>query len=451
MAPSTRSSKSKSNKRPDPNPASSDDDETVGIPSDMEDTSPPKKSKSNDGKAKASNPKKAPKQPGKPKDDDNYDDDDDAQDKNTTGKNSPPPLGTQKSSSGDDGDDPQAEILKLKQQAQALKEKLNQQSINDKVARKGGRKIRRKEMSREEKQWLNRIYKAVKEYGWNISKFINNDSKLDDATKIIMQGMGYEELFPDLKGDKLKKQKKYWVAMNRDLVRTGFNEARNAAMSNLRNEYVKRMEDGLKVPTPDQLLDCATREPTLMDTEEGCALFDEYVDVWLAKAGLLEHWDKQWRHHLTISEATHEEDRKGECGDKHPCITAGTEAFLVVAIENGVSSRFAYIVKVHKSKDMTYDSKHPEASCPFVNSKGGVLKWGGWNDLGQERFKEIRQKVKDGRARDHVAKMEADSLKRIRIKHGIDPDPNAPTVTEKKKKVKAKVYDDSDNEFGDFL
>ena len=85
-------------------------------------------------------------------------------------------------------------------------------------------------------------------------------------------------------------------------------------------------------------------------------------------------------------------------------------------------------------------------------SWAGVVQWGGWIPFAQERFRELKTKIKDARGRPHVKKMEEESLKHIRIKYGKEVDPNAEEDDGGgKPKAKRIVYDDSDDEFASFL
>ena len=260
----------------------------------------------------------------------------------TTSKKKPPPT------EDDNDNDPEVDdnaskvdendndTDKLKQQLKKLQSQLLQTQMNFKVAKRGGgRKVRKCEMTEEERKWSSLIYAAVKSYCINICKFINNGKKLDDATKVVFKAMlPTLKEFQGLKKKEVRKKSKVWIGKNRELVRIGMNEARNYCGSGARGLVITKMNKGEKVPTSDEFLLCLTRSPKLLETDEGLALFDEYVDVWLPKVALPEHWDKNFRHHQTVSKATHIE-RAGEFGTDHPCVTAGTEAFLQSFIKNG--------------------------------------------------------------------------------------------------------------------
>ena len=96
-----------------------------------------------------------------------------------------------------------AEALQAKLDAQAeanekaqlrLKEQLCQMQQNRKLQAVAGRKIRKKEMTTQERQWSMQIQDGVKRFFWNKKKFCNTEERLDDATKMIAMGMEIDEL-----------------------------------------------------------------------------------------------------------------------------------------------------------------------------------------------------------------------------------------------------------------
>ena len=68
-------------------------------------------------------------------------------------------------------------------------------------------------------------------------------------------------------------------------------------------------------------------------------------------------------------------------------------------------------------------------------------------------WKEVRAKATDARDRPHVAQMEQECLTRLRIKAGLEEDPNAVNARPAGRAAAAKgpAYVDSDDEFGDVL
>ena len=74
------------------------------------------------------------------------------------------------------------------------------------------------------------------------------------------------------------------------------------------------------------------------------------------------------------------------------------------------------------------------------------MPFGGWTDEGRARYKIMREKVRQGRLRSHVKKMEADCLKRLRTKHRLDGTNEAPKAATSAKRERFVDVDDSDIE-----
>ena len=113
-----------------------------------------------------------------------------------------------------------------------------------------------------------------------------------------------------------------------------------------------------------------TREPYLMESKEGRELFDNWVDVWVAKVASSKHWDVSDRWHETISEANHA-DQNGA-----PKITPGMEAMTVMHLDNQ-EFRVACMVKERKGTGPTYQSHKKKTDSPWTIPNGGQMPWRG--------------------------------------------------------------------------
>ena len=226
-------------------------------------------------------------------------------------------------------------------------EELKQQLANQEAKRTGRAKhTNKKKMDEQEKRWCNQVSNQVKLYVWRIGKFCNNDTKLDNMTRVVMLAMKPDKL-ASLKGKHLVYAQRKWIAENRDLVRVAFNECRNYCANNLRDEVVRRGMANKPYPTTDQMLQCITRDPKLMESVEGRALFDEYNETWLKCCAFNEHWSDDIKYFNRISEARHDDDEV-PAGLHGLHIEPGTEAFLYVAYCNGMVSRFQRLIELRK-------------------------------------------------------------------------------------------------------
>jgi hypothetical protein len=358
-------------------------------------------------------------------------------------------------------------------------------------ASSGGRKVKKAEMTPEEKLWAAQIKHAVVNGVWHLVRFCNTEERLIKCTRKVMRFMKLDA-FKDLKGRALLKKESKWIVENKELVRTSINTMRNDVSGHIRKEYIDRVakpvtdealkwkpdwyhgeltdkqtvaihnnvgkekEDRAKVlvtnlrlkmelcvPTLQDIQDCIEREPYLMTTDKGQAIFDDFVDRWLLKTAGKANWDVDKRHHETVSLARREDDGR-------PCIDEGMEAMCFMFFENQ-HYRHAGLA-VAKLGGPAYPAKNNHAS-PWTCSDGGQLRFGGWTEEGQERFKIMRTKVEESRKRPHVKKMEADCLTRLRIKHGLEEaegaEGDAPAAKRPKLATKFAPAEDSDNDLLD--
>ena len=158
---------------------------------------------------------------------------------------------------------------------------------------------KRDEMTKDEKTWSNVIYDEVKDTLWPGLKFCNTELRCVNATYRVMESMKPTD-FQNLVGSELDEGMAQWAANNADHVRTGMNDVRNYAQSNIRAEIFGRRIANKWVPMHKQILDCATREQYLDQTEEGKAIFAYYWDVLLTKVAGKKHWNRAIFHYNTI-------------------------------------------------------------------------------------------------------------------------------------------------------
>jgi len=347
-----------------------------------------------------------------------------------------------------------------------------------------GRKVKAKEMSQEEKMWKARVKHAVFDGTWHMNKFCNDGNRLVQLTRKTMRFMQLTEL-QGLTDEKLARKEMKWIVANKDSVRTSLNTIRNEVGGGIRKEYIDRVgrpvqheEERWKpdfyaelteeqvtaikanvgknkadwkavpeitnlrlglalcVPTLQDILDCITREPHLMNTEKGKATFDDYWDRWLWKTAGRANWDTNKRHHHTISLARRDAD--GE-----PCIDPGMEAFTFILFENQQYRHSG--LAIAKMGGAKYNAKETNTS-PWTDADKGQLPWGGWTTPGQARWKIMRAKVKDARGRDHVEQMEAECLARLRAKHRLGAGVGAATAPSVARMPEVPPAEDSDNE-----
>ena len=294
------------------------------------------------------------------------------------------------------------------------------------------------DLTSEQKRWINDVKSAVKEYAWGSVKFINDDRKLARVTgKIfdLMKPTGYDHLT----GKALDEARAEWVVTNQDHVRTGLTDIRNYAQGQVRDLIVQHLKDGKQVPTPEQIKMCALRDPKMAE-EKNQWIFEMYWDELLFKVVGKEYWDSNIRHYQLISSA-----KRGPEEDAKPCISSGTEAFLVTIYQNAYA-RWVYIGECKRDKK-ELDRKHARYQVDFIDCNKGQARWGGWNDEGRKYFQDMRKQIDEALSHENARKLEEECLARLRVKHKIVIDGKEA----KKKKRKAAVLDEEVIDDGDEL
>lgn len=294
----------------------------------------------------------------------------------------------------------EAENERLRDQIFQLKAKQNAPLIQF-VSKK-----RKKQDGEEEKLWIGRIQRAVKVAVFPRCKFLG-PTKLPKATQVVFEHLNLKK-FTNLDEQTMLVARDKWMGENADHVRQGMNEARNYSQSQVREETVKRLVAGKSVPTAAQVLDCATRKKDLMKGAENKLLFDYYVDVLLVKVAGTDLWNRKYRHFCRLSTAVHSDTNQ-------PCITPGTEAFLVLLFE-GCEEKWKYLAECKKEKKK-HDRKNERCRCLFTNPEAGQCPFGGWSKAGMKRFKELQELIKTSRQAAHVRDMENECIIRLADKH----------------------------------
>ena len=191
--------------------------------------------------------------------------------------------------------------------------------------------------------------------------------------------------------------------------------------------------DGKKVPTPKQILMCATRDVTLRDHANHWIFMLHWDDLLPRVAGT-ESWGKKHRHNHTISKATVDFTLDGM-----PCVSESTEAYFVALYES-CYEKWLYMGNqkaANKKEKVAVDRKANEMESKFIKANKGQSTWGGWTDEGVDYFTKVRGQVKKGRDEDHVEQLENDFLDRIRKANNL-VDENG---KELKKLAKGKAID----------
>ena len=156
-----------------------------------------------------------------------------------------------------------------------------------------------------------------------------------------------------------------------------------------------------------------------------------YVNTALPRVAGKDFWGPRKCHHETISSAMHT--------DGLPCITVGTEAFLVLCWEN-CHKKWLYLYKCDESGEEP-DQKCQDMATPFTDAKSGQQPFGGWNKAGRKRYAELCKMITEARGQPYCAPTEAAVLHSLRRSYVFDNDGAL-----KRPKKKQKKQEDSDEE-----
>ena len=264
----------------------------------------------------------------------------------------------------------------------------------------------------EEKRTHTLCRKGLKKVAWGFRCFINNNSLLVDVTKAVAAHVQPTELQVE---DPEEKQRllDQWVEDHKDVVLFEFNGIRNYTQSQLRELMegeILKGEDGV---TMEELYKCATRDADFLGTPRGEEVMDFCHDKFLFRVGAKELWDMKCRHHNTITNA-----KTPPCGchsDGRPCISEDLEAMGILMCENGHKKWMHCALEKKKlGNKFKFDPTADYAKTPFTDSLNGGSKFGGWNQAGRQRFRDIRREIKAARNKDTTHDFEQACLERIR-------------------------------------
>ena len=225
------------------------------------------------------------------------------------------------------------------------------------------------------------------------------------------------------------------------MVREGLNETRNYAQSQLRDLIVNRIVQGLQVPTPEQVEMCATRDPSLHTDPSNHWIFMFYWDDLLFKVVGKDYWNPHQRWHNIIQEAVLPKERGLSKGHQKPCISDGTEAFLVTLYKN-CYEKWVWMGEEKKAGN-DHNRKDPKAKTPFISTKSGQARWGGWNEEGRDYFVKVRNEITEQQHKNkkQVVEMEKACLFRLRKLHKLIGE-DGKLIEKQPKKRKAAVLEE---------
>lgn len=210
-------------------------------------------------------------------------------------------------------------------------------------------------------------------------------------------------------------------------------------------EAMPEMEDLLKVVL--RQMEVPTQEdpqPVHDEFERLMVLAVVYWDLFLPPvAGGSTFWRESVRHHQTISTAT---------WNGVECVDVSSEAMCMLFYENNFQKWKECFKEENNDCGRKPDWKMPKKKSDpntvkfqgkFSSSTAGSNRYGGWNRDGRLRFNELKTLIAKARKEPHVANLEGEILKRVRMAHRKDADDVDPEACNNgKKKRKKRNFDD---------
>ena len=176
------------------------------------------------------------------------------------------------------------------------------------------------------------------------------------------------------------------------------------------------------------------------DGDGGASLADYefYYNDCVRRVAGKDYWGPRKRHYFPMAELMG--------SDNIPCVTCGTEAFLVLCWEN-CYTKWVYMYQCQQSKTKP-DPKAEEMKTPYTDAMSGQQPFGGWNKKGRDRFKVLSNLIGQARRESYCAPTEkymCDLLHKKYVKRGLEGD-DAAEKRSKKRARQAEEEEEADEE-----
>lgn len=267
------------------------------------------------------------------------------------------------------------------------------------------------------------ILRHCKHKVWRIAKFVpvnvDQEAKLWKIILKSLQGDGVDE------GYKTPAEKARWVVLHARNCARAMNETRQYVVGRLKEAVKKYWKaNGKVMPSLENIKAIATRSLPIDDgNTDNMALAKWYVDSYMVAAcGNRYDFGPSARHYHPLSLACPEDD------SKKPTITASTEAFAVICLENNYTSWPAVfeieeqypgyeIRRAHKNMPDGYvpGSTHTlledgnvravyvhgdQFNTKWTMATEGAKKEGGWSPEGRDEFTTLNETIHNIRTSD---------------------------------------------------
>jgi hypothetical protein len=271
------------------------------------------------------------------------------------------------------------------------------------------------------------LVENVKPVLWRLCKFMVDDRDGADAIKILLLPTDEWPKYAGLPDwEQLEICQAFWEIYGHDISKE-LNSSRTNTLNGVRKAYIDAMKDGSIPPNPEQLLRLVCRRGLKFDpknpkmNEAERFWFRWYIDDLLPKIAGKDNWSTNIRHFHTPTTAM--------IPDAKPpakFITSGTEAFVVLAVENA-HSRWVL------ERQMIDSGQDPKKALDIVNNvihkrdwptkytdqRVGKAKFGGWTTEARKRFEVLEKEISGDRSKKWAKAAENRCLHELQIDKGI--------------------------------
>jgi hypothetical protein len=267
---------------------------------------------------------------------------------------------------------------------------------------------------------------SVKPILWRLCKFLVDEKDGAEAIKIILLPTDEWPKYVGLpEWEQLEICQTLWELYGDDICKV-LNGCRTNTLNGVRKAYQLALYKGEAPPDPDQLLELVCRRGLKYDPEhpeinaENRSWLRWYWNDVLPKVAGKDNWNTNIRHYHTPTTAF-----IPGMVPRAKFIPAGTEAFVVLAVENSYT-RWVLEVELKNqgksAKDIDEENvpRHKtDWPTKYTDQRAGKAVFGGWTTEARNRFEFLEHKIKKDRSKTWAKAAEFQALEDIQIEKKI--------------------------------
>jgi hypothetical protein len=245
------------------------------------------------------------------------------------------------------------------------------------------------------------IINTVKTVVWGVVKFIQSPKDLYMCCKLVIAwGDIPKELI------KTKEMKQTFIEEHSEIIKKALFEKRSYVSSEEKKYYVKCWDEDKPTLTVEDLIMCLQRK---IVTKADMVKFKLYWSHYLCKVVGASEWKDNVKYYTRICDAKSKQCKKKELTLVNP----EDEAFLVLSIENHLHRWRAEYDRKKAGIPVDPKAKNIHDGL-FTSTTSGQNQYGGWNEVGLNKYKEYLDMNIAARSHANCALVEEACLKKLR-------------------------------------